>query len=97
MGVDVLPPLPKAEMRTALAAADVCLAILKPIEMYKTVYPNKVFDYMAESLGRLADRARGGDEYGESRSGCQRIKKNAGISGERLTGQIMTGWAGWRI
>jgi glycosyltransferase involved in cell wall biosynthesis len=30
-----------------LAAADACIAILKPIEMYKTVYPNKVFDYMA--------------------------------------------------
>jgi glycosyltransferase involved in cell wall biosynthesis len=42
-----LPPLPKTEMRAALAAADACLAILKPIEMYKTVYPNKVFDYMA--------------------------------------------------
>ncbi|HKJ26133.1 MAG TPA: glycosyltransferase family 4 protein, partial [Anaerolineales bacterium] len=42
-----IPPLPKAEMRTALAAADVCVAILQPIEMYKTVYPNKVFDYMA--------------------------------------------------
>jgi glycosyltransferase involved in cell wall biosynthesis len=42
-----LPPLPKAEMRAALAMADVCVAILKPIEMYKTVYPNKVFDYMA--------------------------------------------------
>ena len=42
-----LPPLPKAEMRSALAMADVCLAILKPVEMYKTVYPNKVFDYMA--------------------------------------------------
>jgi glycosyltransferase involved in cell wall biosynthesis len=42
-----IPPLPKAEMRTALAAADVCVAILKPVEMYKTVYPNKVFDYMA--------------------------------------------------
>lgn len=40
-------PLPKAEMRSALAAANACIAILKPIEMYKTVYPNKVFDYMA--------------------------------------------------
>ena len=29
------------------ARADVCLAILKPIELYKTTYPNKVFDYMA--------------------------------------------------
>lgn len=42
-----VPPIPKAEMKAALAAADACIAILKPIEMYKTVYPNKVFDYMA--------------------------------------------------
>jgi glycosyltransferase involved in cell wall biosynthesis len=42
-----LPPLPKAEMAAALAGADACLAILKPIEEYKTTYPNKVFDYMA--------------------------------------------------
>jgi glycosyltransferase involved in cell wall biosynthesis len=34
-------------MAAPLAAADACIAILKPIEMYKTVYPNKVFDYMA--------------------------------------------------
>jgi len=42
-----LPPVPKTEMRHALAASDACLAILKPIELYKTTYPNKVFDYMA--------------------------------------------------
>lgn len=42
-----VPPLPKAEMKNALAAADACIAILKPVEMYKTVYPNKIFDYMA--------------------------------------------------
>jgi glycosyltransferase involved in cell wall biosynthesis len=42
-----LPPLPKLEVPAALAGADACLAILKPIEMYKTTYPNKVFDYMA--------------------------------------------------
>lgn len=42
-----VPPLPKQAMAEALAAADTCIAILKPIEMYKTVYPNKVFDYMA--------------------------------------------------
>ena len=39
--------MPKKEMPAALAAADACIAILKPIDMYKTVYPNKVFDYMA--------------------------------------------------
>ena len=42
-----LAPVPKLEMRQALAAADACLAILKPIPLYATVFPNKVFDYMA--------------------------------------------------
>jgi glycosyltransferase involved in cell wall biosynthesis len=42
-----LPPVPKNEMGGALAAADACIAILKPLEAYKTTYPNKVFDYMA--------------------------------------------------
>jgi glycosyltransferase involved in cell wall biosynthesis len=42
-----LPPIPKGEMRQALAGAEACIAILKGVEMYKTVYPNKVFDYMA--------------------------------------------------
>jgi glycosyltransferase involved in cell wall biosynthesis len=42
-----LPPIPKSEIPIALAAADACIAILKPIEAYKTTFPNKVFDYMA--------------------------------------------------
>lgn len=41
------PPIPKNEMPSALAAANACIAILKPIPLYNTVYPNKVFDYMA--------------------------------------------------
>jgi glycosyltransferase involved in cell wall biosynthesis len=45
--VTFLPPMPKAEMPRALAGADACIAILKPLEEYKTTYPNKVFDYMA--------------------------------------------------
>ena len=45
--VRFIPPLPKNEMPGALAAADAGIAILKPVELYKTVYPNKVFDYMA--------------------------------------------------
>ena len=45
--VRFLPPLPKVDMPEALAAADACLAILKPISLYSSVYPNKVFDYMA--------------------------------------------------
>ena len=42
-----LPPVPKSSMDKSLAGADACLAILKPIDLYKTTYPNKVFDYMA--------------------------------------------------
>lgn len=42
-----LPPVAKREMRDILSAADACVAILKPLEAYKTTYPNKVFDYMA--------------------------------------------------
>ena len=42
-----LPPIPKNEMPAALAGADACIAILKPVPLYGTVYPNKVFDYMA--------------------------------------------------
>lgn len=42
-----LPAVPKNKMPGALAAADACIAILKPIPLYATVYPNKVFDYMA--------------------------------------------------
>ncbi len=45
--VHFIPPVSKSEMKNVFAAADACVALLKPIEMYKTVYPNKVFDYMA--------------------------------------------------
>ena len=42
-----IPPVAKEEMKGVLAAADACVAILKPLELYKTTYPNKVFDYLA--------------------------------------------------
>lgn len=45
--VTFLPPVPKTRVPEAFAAADACIAILKPIPLYATVYPNKVFDYMA--------------------------------------------------
>jgi glycosyltransferase involved in cell wall biosynthesis len=45
--ITFLQPIAKNEMAEALAAADACLAILKPIPLYATTYPNKVFDYMA--------------------------------------------------
>jgi glycosyltransferase involved in cell wall biosynthesis len=40
-------PVPKTMMPELLAASDVCLATLQNIPMFRTTYPNKVFDYMA--------------------------------------------------
>jgi glycosyltransferase involved in cell wall biosynthesis len=39
--------LPKRRMAEALAACDMGVAILRDIPMFRTTYPNKVFDYMA--------------------------------------------------
>jgi lipopolysaccharide/colanic/teichoic acid biosynthesis glycosyltransferase len=38
---------PKSEMAELLAASDACVATLRDIPMFRTTYPNKVFDYMA--------------------------------------------------
>jgi glycosyltransferase involved in cell wall biosynthesis len=38
--------VPKSQIGDYINASDVCTAVLKNIEVYKTVYPNKVFDYM---------------------------------------------------
>jgi glycosyltransferase involved in cell wall biosynthesis len=40
---------PKKEMPMVIASADVCLAILQNLTMFRTTYPNKVFDYMASA------------------------------------------------
>jgi glycosyltransferase involved in cell wall biosynthesis len=45
--VTFVDSIPRAKMPNALASSDVCIATLKKIEMFKTTYPNKVFDYMA--------------------------------------------------
>lgn len=39
--------VPKHEVVDYLNASDVCMAILKKTDTFKTVYPNKVFDYMS--------------------------------------------------
>jgi glycosyltransferase involved in cell wall biosynthesis len=39
--------IPKSRVPEALAASDACIAILQAIPMFRTTYPNKVFDYMA--------------------------------------------------
>jgi glycosyltransferase involved in cell wall biosynthesis len=38
---------PKADIPEVLAASDACVATLRNIRMFRTTYPNKVFDYMA--------------------------------------------------
>ncbi len=38
---------PKSEMGRVLGMANVCVATLQDIPMFRTTYPNKVFDYMA--------------------------------------------------
>ena len=39
--------VPKDRIPDLLAAADVCVAVLRALPMFTTTYPNKVFDYMA--------------------------------------------------
>ena len=48
-----VPPVPKSEIAEVIASANICLATLQPVDMYKTVYPNKVFDYMAAGRATL--------------------------------------------
>jgi glycosyltransferase involved in cell wall biosynthesis len=45
--VSFLPSISKKEIPELLSLASVCLATLKDIPLFSTVYPNKVFDYMA--------------------------------------------------
>jgi len=45
--VSFIPPQPKEKIKDFVYACDVGIAVLKKIDVFKTVYPNKVFDYMA--------------------------------------------------
>jgi glycosyltransferase involved in cell wall biosynthesis len=45
--VTFLGAVAKSDVGELLAASDACVATLKDIPMFKTTYPNKVFDYMA--------------------------------------------------
>ena len=42
-----VPPVPKDQIAAVMAAENAGLAILKKLDMFKTTYPNKVFDIMA--------------------------------------------------
>jgi glycosyltransferase involved in cell wall biosynthesis len=44
--VTLIDPVPKSQISDYLSASDVCTAVLKKCDTFKTVYPNKVFDYM---------------------------------------------------
>ena len=45
--VTFVGPQSKTDMRAFLEAADVCVATLQNIAMFRMTYPNKVFDYLA--------------------------------------------------
>jgi glycosyltransferase involved in cell wall biosynthesis len=45
--VRFVPAQAKHRMSEVLAVADVCVAVLRNISMFRMTYPNKVFDYMA--------------------------------------------------
>jgi glycosyltransferase involved in cell wall biosynthesis len=65
-----VPAQPKRAMREVLGAADACLATLRDIPLFRTTYPNKVFDYMAAGrpvllgidgvIREVVERARAG-------------------------------------
>jgi len=68
--VRFVPAQPKRAMREVLGTADVCLATLRDIPLFRTTYPNKVFDYMAAGrpvvlgidgvIREVVERARAG-------------------------------------
>jgi glycosyltransferase involved in cell wall biosynthesis len=85
-----LPPVAKQEIAEVLAAADCGIAILKPIPLYGTTYPNKVFDYMAAGrpvilaidgvIRRVVEDARAGLAVppGDARALADAVRRLAG-------------------
>ena len=47
--VTFVDPLPKAMIPTYLSMADVCLLSLRSEDIFKGMFPNKIFDYLASS------------------------------------------------
>ena len=70
LNVRITGSVTKAEMPEVIAASDICVATLQNIPMFKTVYPNKVFDYMAAGkptilaidgvIRKVVEEAKGG-------------------------------------
>ena len=44
--VQFIDSVPKNKVADFINASDICMAVLKKTDTFKTVYPNKVFDYM---------------------------------------------------
>jgi glycosyltransferase involved in cell wall biosynthesis len=44
--ITFLPTCPKEEIANVISAANICIAILQPIPLFQTTFPNKVFDYL---------------------------------------------------
>jgi glycosyltransferase involved in cell wall biosynthesis len=82
-------PQTKTEMRAFLHAADVCVATLQNIAMFRMTYPNKVFDYLAAGrpvvlgidgvIRDVVERAEGGlfVQPGDSRALAEAIRELA--------------------
>ncbi|RXI38896.1 glycosyltransferase WbuB [Malaciobacter mytili] len=45
--IEFIDSIPKHKVVDYVNASDICVAILKKTDTFKTVYPNKVFDYMS--------------------------------------------------
>ncbi len=96
--VHFLPPVPKKDMPQVLAAADACIAILKPIPLYATVYPNKVFDYMAagrpvvlaiDGVIREVVEAAGAGIYTPAGDAVALAKAIQSLADDRQAGRLM--------
>ncbi len=67
-------PRPRSEMPGVVAAADLCLLIFKPLKIFETTSPNKLFDYLAAGrpvltnlggwIGELLERSGAGVAVG---------------------------------
>jgi glycosyltransferase involved in cell wall biosynthesis len=87
--VTFVGPQTKSDMRSFLYAADVCVATLRNIAMFRMTYPNKVFDYLAAArpvvlgidgvIRDVVERAEGGVfvQPGDSRALADAIRELA--------------------
>jgi lipopolysaccharide/colanic/teichoic acid biosynthesis glycosyltransferase len=90
--------VPKSEIPLVLAASDACVATLQNIAMFRTTYPNKVFDYMAAArptvlaidgvIREVIERSQGGIYVppGDDLALSEAVQK---LNGDRLSARRM--------